>query len=56
MAALRILEPETKGLEGLITAFDTMIDAQARFAHRAPRRPVRKLRRLGRLSGAPRPG
>lgn len=49
VGALSILEPETQGLDGLIAAFDEMIDAQEAFAHRVPRRPIRKLRRQGRL-------
>ncbi len=49
VGALRILEPATPGLEGLLEAFDRMIDEQAAYSHRAPRRPVRKLRRQGRL-------
>ena len=49
VAALRILEPETPRLGDLLAAFDTMIDEQAAYSHRAPRKPVRKLRRQGRL-------
>lgn len=49
VSALRILEPETSGLDDLLAAFDLMIDEQIAYAHRAPRRPVRKLRRQGRL-------
>jgi DTW domain-containing protein YfiP len=48
VAALRILEPATEGLDALLTAFDEMIDAQVVYAHRAPRRPERKIRRRAR--------
>lgn len=48
--ALKILEPETPGLDGLLEAFDTMIEAQMAFSHRAPRLPLRKIRRQGRRS------
>ena len=48
VAALRIVEPETPGLDGLLAAFDAMIDAQAAYSHRAPRRPLRKIRRQAR--------
>ncbi|MDG2332755.1 MAG: DTW domain-containing protein [Myxococcota bacterium] len=43
--ALRVIEPETPGLEGLLEAFDTMIDEQVVFRHRNPRRPLRKMAR-----------
>ena len=43
--ALRILEPETSGLDGLLLAFDQMIDEQAAFAHEASRRRLRSLKR-----------
>lgn len=49
VAALKIVEPETPGLDGLLAAFDEMIDTQAAYSHRVPRRPERKLRRQGRL-------
>ncbi len=45
--ALRLLEPETSGLDGLLGAFDRMIDEQAVYAHRSPRRPLRKMARRG---------
>ncbi len=45
--ALGILEPETEGLDGLLAAFDTMIDEQLVFANRNPRRPLRKIARFG---------
>jgi DTW domain-containing protein YfiP len=45
VAALALIEPATPGLAELLAAFDAMIDAQLAFRHRAPRRPLRKLRR-----------
>lgn len=48
VAALRILEPETEGFDALLASFDEMIDAQVVYAHRAPRRPERKIRRRAR--------
>jgi len=45
--ALPLLEPDTRGLGGLLRAFDAMIDEQAVYAHRNPRRPVRKMARRG---------
>lgn len=51
VAALRLLEPETAGLGGLLGAFDSMIDEQIRLRreHRAdrPRRPRRRRARGG---------
>ena len=46
--ALRILEPDTAGLEGLLQAFDEMIEEQMAFSHRAPRLPLRKIKRQDR--------
>jgi DTW domain-containing protein YfiP len=43
--ALEVLEPETKGMSGLLDAFDTMIDDQVVFEHRNPRRKLRDRRR-----------
>ena len=43
--ALRLLEPETLGLDGLLGAFETMIDEQIVYANRNPRRPLRKIAR-----------
>jgi len=43
--ALRLLEPETSGLDGLLGAFETMIDEQIVHANRNPRRPLRKIAR-----------
>ena len=48
--ALHLLEPETPGLDGLLRAFDTMIDEQVVYAHRNPRRPLRKMARRGSLA------
>jgi len=45
VAALRLLEPETRGLDGLLAAFETMIDEQLVHARRNPRRPLRKIAR-----------
>jgi DTW domain-containing protein YfiP len=36
--ALRVLEPQTEGLDGLLSAFDGMIDRQMQFTGRTPRR------------------
>lgn len=43
--ALRLIEPETPNLDGLIGAFDAMIDEQVVYAHQNPRRPLRKMAR-----------
>ena len=43
--ALRLLEPETGGLDGLLGVFETMIDEQIVHANRNPRRPLRKIAR-----------
>jgi hypothetical protein len=43
--ALRILEPETAGLDQLLTAFDAMIDAQLAFVHRGRSLPRPRERR-----------
>ena len=43
--ALRLIEPETPGLDGLMGVFDTMIDEQVVYANRNPRRPLRKMAR-----------
>lgn len=43
--ALGVIEPDTLGLEGLLEAFDKMIDEQIVFRHRNPRRPLRKMAR-----------
>lgn len=54
--ALRITEPETPGLGGLLEVFEAMIDDQIAHAHRQPRKPVRKLARAaarGAGAGAP---
>jgi DTW domain-containing protein YfiP len=42
--ALRVLEPETRGLEQLLSAFDAMIDAQLAHARqsRGPRRSLKR--------------
>ncbi len=50
--ALRIIEPETPGLDGLLAVFDSMIDDQVAYAHRRPRKPERKLLRRA-LRSAP---
>ncbi len=39
--ALEVLEPETRGLEGLLGVFDTMIDRQITHQGRNPRRRLR---------------
>lgn len=44
VGALRLLEPETEGLDGLLTSFDSMIDRQIELTARrrtGARRPVR---------------
>lgn len=43
VAALRVLEPDTQGLDALLAAFDSMIDDQAEFVSRraGPRRAKR---------------
>jgi DTW domain-containing protein YfiP len=48
--ALRLLEPETQGLDGLLRAFDWMIDEQLVYAHRSPRRRLRRMARRGSLA------
>jgi hypothetical protein len=51
--ALRIFEPETPGTDALLAVFDSMIDEQAVYAQRSPRRPQRKFARQAReRSGA----
>lgn len=50
--ALGILEPETLHLDGLLGAFETMIDEQIVYANRNPRRPERKIARLARREGS----
>lgn len=45
VAALRIVEPDTDGFDRLIGLFDTMIDEQVVYAHRAPRHMDRKFAR-----------
>jgi DTW domain-containing protein YfiP len=39
VAALRILEPDTPGLDGLLEVFDSMIEAQIIRGHGQPRHP-----------------
>lgn len=46
VAALRVLEPETRGLDDLLGAFDAMIDDQLRFIEQRPG-PRRAKRRRG---------
>jgi hypothetical protein len=48
VAALGFIEPETTGTDSLLAVFDAMIDEQAAFAGRAPRRPERKIARRAR--------
>jgi DTW domain-containing protein YfiP len=43
--ALRILEPETEGLDRLLAAFEAMIDGQVRLAESGEGGPRRRLRR-----------
>ena len=43
--ALRLLEPDTPGLDGLLGAFDAMIDAQLAFIQGSPGRPRERERR-----------
>ena len=43
--ALRILEPETRGLDDLLRAFDAMIDAQLAFIREKPGAPRERERR-----------
>ena len=45
VAALRVLEPETQGLDELLAAFDSMIDDQVRYVRERPG-PRRAKRRL----------
>ena len=58
VAALRLLEPDTEGLDGLLTAFERMIDRQVAFVDAAVRRGRCKLprqrpsRRLSPLLGS----
>jgi len=42
VSALRIVEPETPGMERLLGLFDTMIDEQIVYARRSPRHMDRK--------------
>lgn len=46
VAALRILEPDTDGLDGLLAAFDGMIDGQLHHLHRLDKRGRFKTPRL----------